>query len=516
MRELSQESVLDTEIDHTQKRKRKQAMLSVMKYGGQALASPHHLQHLITQVRNHIQQVETPPLVVVSAMAGTRKRLHTLARLVREGHASAADTLLEQIKQTHRARARESVLDPIRAQALLHALEASYRDLTREVEQLAQLPYGSAAVPWHITRLTTWGERLAVLIVASALEDAGLHAEGVPDALVQTAQPSCDDTPDGIMRALPLLQETRQRACQILIPILGKHCIPVVAGDLAHTRRGSSTSLGSQGADLTAALLAVALHARSLIIATMGAGILSADPHLVPDAVPLRALAAEEALALLSPGARLVHPQTIPLLAAAGIPLWVRSLLDLDAPGTRVSVTTHSSAVTAALALHPAVTLLTFTRSAHLDAQTHLAHLLHLVSQIGIAPLMLTLTDTTQLAILIEEQAMEAVMEVCAEAADTWKVDCQRGLAACHGIGAYFGRQPLIRAQAVMALLDEGITVLSQGCSAVGMMLVVPASEGARSIHCLHHGFMSPVVLSNGQVVEQAQRKVVIQRKERA
>ena len=491
-------------------------MLSVMKYGGQALASQQHLQHLIVQVRNHCQQAETPPLVVVSAMAGTRERFHTLARLVREGHASAASALLEQIKQAHCVRASENVRDPTRAQALLHALEASCWDLTREVERLAQLPYGSAAVPWHITRITTWGERLAVLIVAAALEDAGLHAEGLPDALVQTAQPSCDDTPDGIICALPLLQETRQRACRILVPILGKHCIPVVAGDLAHTRRGSSISLGSQGADLTAALLAVALHARSLIIATTVAGILSADPSLVPDAVPLRALSAEEALALLSPGARLVHPQTIPLLVAAGIPLWVRSLLEPDAPGTRVSVVARASAVTVALALHPAVALLTFTRSAHPDAQTHLAHLLHLVSQIGVAPLMLTLTDKTHLAVLIEEQAIEAVMEVCAEATDTWKVDCQRGLAACHGIGAYFGRQPLIRAQAVMALLDEGIPVVSQGCSEVGMMLVVPASEGARAMRCLHHGFIPSVISSNGQVVKLIQSKTVMQGKERA
>ncbi len=490
-------------------------MLSVLKYGGHALASRHHLQHLIVQVGNHFQQAGTPPLVVVSAMTGTRERLHTLVRLVREGHASEASALLEQIKQTHCACASESVLDPTRARTLLDALEASCWDLTREVEQLQHLPYGSAAVPWHITRVTTWGDRLAVLIVAAALEDAGINAKGISDALVQTAQPYNGASEDGTMRALPLLQETRQRACQVLVPLLGQQRIPVVGGDLAHTLRGSSTSLGNQGADLTAALLAVALNARALIISTTVAGILSADPHLVPAALPLRALSAEEARALLAPGASLVHPQAIPLLAAAGIPLWVRPLLDLDAPGTRVKMVTRSTAVTAALALHPTVALLTFTGRVHPDAQTHLAHLLRLVSQIGVAPLMLTLTDCAQLTVLIEEQALQSVMSVCAEAADAWEVSCQRGLAACHGIGTYFGRQPLIRAQAVTALLDEGISVLSEGCSEVGMMLVVPAHEGERTIRCLHHSLIHTLVSSTGQPVKLARPKMAVHRKER-
>ena len=66
-------------------------------------------------------------------------------------------------------------------------------------------------------------------------------------------------------------------------------------------------------------------------------GVMTADPRIVPEAVPVRHLSYLEALELAVYGSRLFHPRTFFPLMETRVPMLIRNTVDLDAPGTLIS-----------------------------------------------------------------------------------------------------------------------------------------------------------------------------------
>lgn len=110
---------------------------------------------------------------------------------------------------------------------------------------------------------------------------------------------------------------------------------PVVTqGFIGSDWQGTTTTLGREGSDFTAAILAVSLGAKSVTIWKDVAGILNGDSDLFPDAVKFEYLDFEEAAEMTYFGAKVIHPKTIKPLAKQKIPLYVKSFLDAGSSGT--------------------------------------------------------------------------------------------------------------------------------------------------------------------------------------
>jgi aspartate kinase len=110
---------------------------------------------------------------------------------------------------------------------------------------------------------------------------------------------------------------------------------PVITqGFIGSDWQGTTTTLGREGSDFTAAILAVSLGAKSVTIWKDVAGILNGDPDLFPDAVKFDYLDFEEAAEMTYFGAKVIHPKTIKPLAKQKIPLHVKSFLDPASSGT--------------------------------------------------------------------------------------------------------------------------------------------------------------------------------------
>jgi aspartate kinase len=110
---------------------------------------------------------------------------------------------------------------------------------------------------------------------------------------------------------------------------------PVVTqGFIGSDWQGTTTTLGREGSDFTAAILAVSLGAKAVTIWKDVAGILNGDPDLFPDAVKFAYLDFEEAAEMTYFGAKVIHPKTIKPLAKQKIPLYVKSFLDPSSSGT--------------------------------------------------------------------------------------------------------------------------------------------------------------------------------------
>jgi aspartokinase/homoserine dehydrogenase 1 len=110
----------------------------------------------------------------------------------------------------------------------------------------------------------------------------------------------------------------------------------VLPGYLAMTQDGEYTTLGRNGSDHSAAVIAAALDADAVYLYSDVAGVYESDPRITPQARLLTTLSYAEAVAIAARGARVLHQATIPPLAERGIPLRLRSALAPDAPGTDI------------------------------------------------------------------------------------------------------------------------------------------------------------------------------------
>ena len=107
-------------------------------------------------------------------------------------------------------------------------------------------------------------------------------------------------------------------------------------GFIARSHAGTTTTLGREGSDFSAAIFAYLLDAESVTIWKDVPGMFNADPKRFPDTKLLAHISYREAIELSYFGASVIHPRTLQPLQRKHIPLYVRSFMDPGAPGTTI------------------------------------------------------------------------------------------------------------------------------------------------------------------------------------
>jgi aspartate kinase len=111
----------------------------------------------------------------------------------------------------------------------------------------------------------------------------------------------------------------------------------ITQGFLGSDSNNFTTTLGREGSDYTAAIFAFCLNAESVTIWKDVPGVLNADPRAFNDTQLLNTISYREAIELAFYGASVIHPKTLQPLQKKEIPLHVKSFLNPDAKGTKVS-----------------------------------------------------------------------------------------------------------------------------------------------------------------------------------
>jgi aspartate kinase len=285
----------------------------VLKFGGAALADGDAVRRACAIVAAQAGPGPTSPrlVVVVSAHRGVTDLLETVAR------AAATTGSLE----AHRVRVRhKSLLAQLGQPPEL--LDHYWRALLHLLEQVRGQGRLAAA---ELDLLLSFGERMSARVVARALSDAGVPATPVDawDLGFVT------DSNHGRARPLAGIERAIRAA---LADVPG---VPVVTGFLAKDRAGNLTTLGRNGSDLTASVLADALGADEIQFWKTVGGILTADPELVPDARIIDRLTYDEAAELAFHGARILHPASVAPAVRARCAVRVCNVAEPDAPGTQ-------------------------------------------------------------------------------------------------------------------------------------------------------------------------------------
>lgn len=118
----------------------------------------------------------------------------------------------------------------------------------------------------------------------------------------------------------------------------------ITQGFIAANNHGETVLLGRGGSDTSAALLAAILEAEACEIWTDVPGIYTANPHQLPHARLLKQLNYDEAQEIATMGAKVLHPNCIPPVRRAGIPMAVKYTAMPDHAGTYITKETDPNA----------------------------------------------------------------------------------------------------------------------------------------------------------------------------
>ena len=265
-------------------------------------------------------------VVVVSAMSGVTNQLIAGARAAADGK----DTVYREIKAGLLSRHLDVVETLLNHSSERLEVGGLVEDRLHELERLCR----SIAMLGELTVrgrdvVASFGEQLSASILAAVLRERGVRAQAISATELIV-------TDDNFGAAMPLMDQTRQRLQQRVRPLVERGVIPVIAGYIAATEEGVTTTLGRGGGDYTAAIVGAGLDADEVWIWSDVDGILTADPNIVPHARTLTELSYTEAADMAYFGADVLHPKTIRPVTESGIPLRIVNSFNPTHPGTLI------------------------------------------------------------------------------------------------------------------------------------------------------------------------------------
>lgn len=429
-----------------------------MKFGGTSVGDARSIRQVVQIVR---QQLPRRPVVVVSAHAGVTDALLALARQAPAGDAGTA-----AIAARHRTILAELGLPT----DLLDPLLGELADLARGLRLVG------AASPKALDLMASFGERCSARTVAAAMRAAGVPATAVdaPAAGLRT------DSAFG--RARPLPDDGRIAA--FLATVDG---VPVVTGFLGGDEHGNVTTLGRNGSDYSAALFGVAVAAEEIQIWKDVDGVRTADPRVVPGALPIRSMSFVEACELTSFGSKVLHPAAMLRPMQKGIPLRVRSTLEPEAPGTAIEASTAVRPPVRAIAHRAGVAMLTLTSSRFAGQPGFLARVFAELAELqcDVGPVAVA---EAAVAFAVDAALVEAVAQRLQGLGD---VQIGRDCAVVGVVGDPAALQRRGVADVSTTLADAGIALRCAGQGAHGstFAFVVAAADLTRAVTLLHARF---------------------------
>jgi aspartokinase/homoserine dehydrogenase 1 len=302
----------------------------VHKFGGSSLADPQCFRRVADiLMQAQADDGDTGRAVVVSAMGGMTDALLCLV----DGAEHSAETIepgLAAISDRYQATARELIGTAERIEALLAQFAADLNDI-RDVLNAIALVRAAAARSRDL--VAGFGELWSARLLTGYLEQqSGLAASGCPVDWVDARELLVIE--HGEMGPAVVWPVSQRNADQRFGPDVDG--IVVVTGFIASDPDGLQTTLGRNGSDFSASILAALLDASVISIWTDVDGVMSADPNRVPDAQVIHDLSFNEAMELAYFGAKVLHPQTMSPAIERDIPILIRNTFNLEAPGSRI------------------------------------------------------------------------------------------------------------------------------------------------------------------------------------
>lgn len=295
--------------------------MKIFKFGGASVKDA-------AGVRNVVQVVQTMGYdglgIVVSAMGKTTNALEDIIKCY-QNNDQAYLTLIDELFAKHLEIVSDLENNGAGEDVLIRFRESELKkDLKATIESLkgTMLRNQSKNHAFIYDQVVSHGELLSTKIVATYFKAHKIPVEWM-DArqLIKTDQKYRD--------AAVKWKETEN--------LIKKNCagkLFLTQGFIGSDDNGFTTTLGREGSDYTAAILAYALDASHVTIWKDVPGVLNGDPRVFDNTVLLEQISYREAIELAFYGASVIHPKTLQPLQGKQIELRVNSFLDPQSQGT--------------------------------------------------------------------------------------------------------------------------------------------------------------------------------------
>lgn len=297
--------------------------MRVMKFGGTSLANWQRFS-MAADIIGDAAQSESVACVLSAPATVTNGLLQLVDLAVERKDYLAVLSQVEAVFTSLFQGAAETVIDESQHQLLTQMLQeqmVSWNAKLDGIKLLGECPDSVRA------QVVVAGERLNAGLMEQVMLAKQFSAGQLDPKALFLAQGSPLESIVDINLSKPRFGLLPLDSCQVW----------VMPGYTAANAEGKVVTLGRNGSDYSAAVLAACLDASRCEIWTDVDGVYNTDPRVVADAKLLSQLSYQEAMELSYFGAKVLHPKTIAPIAQYHIPCYIRNSFNPDAPGTLVS-----------------------------------------------------------------------------------------------------------------------------------------------------------------------------------
>ena len=288
--------------------------MRVFKFGGASVKDADAVKNVV----NVLQEVGySDTLVVISAMG---KMTNAMEKVV-ESYFNDKDEVnasIQEVIDYHNGILSELFQNPN------HPVYAKVKGLFEEVKGFLAWNK-SPKYGFVYDQVVCYGELLSTTIVSAYLNEVGVSNTWLDVRTLIKTDNSYRDA-----------QVQWERTQEEVVSNVDVSKLNITQGFLGSDDNNFTTTLGREGSDYSAAILAYCLNAESVTIWKDVPGVLNADPRNFENAQLLDKISYREAIELAFYGASVIHPKTLQPLQRKEIPLKVKSFVNPKDKGTTV------------------------------------------------------------------------------------------------------------------------------------------------------------------------------------
>ena len=302
--------------------------MKVFKFGGASLKDAEAIRNMVSIVQSY----DGPLFIVVSAIGKTTNAMEKLWTAYVQRDQEAIKQSLNTLYTFH-----QDIIDNLEGYGRQQVSSGFKEDYHQLEQYLTKEP--SDNIAFEYDQIVSYGELWSTNIVRGFLYYSGEPAMNL-DArkLIRTSdhyqegRVDWDKTKELVLKEVEGARQFWRYDHRTSDKDQPK-CL-ITQGFIGHTNTGMTTTLGREGSDFTAAILAWALDAEEVLIWKDVPGLLNADPKKFDDTFKIDQISYREAIELSYFGASIIHPKTLKPLQNKRIPLKIKSFVDPTTDGT--------------------------------------------------------------------------------------------------------------------------------------------------------------------------------------
>jgi aspartate kinase len=449
-------------------------LIKVMKFGGTSVGSERALRSLLSVVKEE----EAKKALVVSAMSGVT---NSLIGLMREEQ-GASDAFFDELLWKH-----TSAVRPLMSEEAMEDLESKLKvriaGLRQAVDKYQEV---SSRAILHDT-ISSWGERLSSLMVASLLKSNGV------DAIAMTSEEAGIVAVGAPGNGTADLEATSRNFKRSVLPQIQAGKTVVITGYYGSDTEGRPLTFGRGGSDYSGSVVGYALNADVLEIWTDVNGFMTADPRVVPEARTIKEMDYGEAAELAFFGAKVLHARTIEPARRKKILVKVKNTFEPLAEGTSIRDSKkNGECLLKSVAVKSDLAVVKVYSSEIVYNPGLVMHLLATVSENGSAAYAIS-TSLSTLAFAVPSSSAKTICErIRRSGEEIEKVTVKDNVSLICAVGDDLinrtGASAMVFHEA--AEVGANIEMISEGASDVALNFVVPSEKANDVVRKLHSKFI--------------------------